>query len=209
MLIVYVSLFMLIVVYCPYSLFPSIVKHHCNPDFFLFLLSTLCHKCCQLSLYWNPIIINNMLFNLQLIVIFVRDNLTTFSMEHRFLSWPSTRNYRLSGKIKTHVSSPHAWECYSVCGMSVFSFNELGRNALSPTCLGQGGGHLIAATCWGPSPSGSSSLVWSTSSKQHGSFVTQLYVTMSWSLGASERKKGGSNVGMHLHSSFVSPLLPL
>ncbi len=118
-------------------------------------------------------------------------NLTTFPTECRFLSWPSTRNYHsFSGKIKTHVSSPHAWECYSVCGMSVFSFNELGRNALSPTCLRQGGGHLIAATCWGPSPSGSSSLVWSTSSKQHGSFVTQLYVTMSWSLGASERKKG-------------------
>ncbi len=75
-------------------------------------------------------------------------------------------------------------------GWVFFSFNELGRNALSPTCLRQGGGHLIASTCWGPSPSGSSSLVWSTSSKQHGSFVTQLYVTMSWSLSAFGRKKG-------------------
>lgn len=59
-----------------------------------------------------------------------------------------------------------------------------------------GRGHLIAATCWAPSDS--SRLVWSASSKSPGSFVIQLYVTMSRCFSVSEEATKGSS-----HPFFV------
>lgn len=113
--------------------------------------------------------------------------LATFLL-HIFFNWPS---HTQSRKIKTCVSSPRVRSTVFV-GWVFSALMSLAGMLCLPHVLSREGGHLIAATCWGPTPSGSFSLVWSNSSKQHGSFVTQLYVTMSYRLSASARKKGGT-----------------